>query len=114
MPLVFILLILITFSGGDLAAQSSAEWTPAPALRRAVAPVCQEWVRDHLRAPSHATFRQAPSVVAAENYHLHVSGDAEAMNGFGGFNRVTFMCDFEPDPRDHTYVLVDFFASRTR
>jgi hypothetical protein len=105
LPRMLLLWFLVPVSASQLSAQ--AIWTAPPAVRRAVMPLCQQWTRDHLRAPSQAHFA-TPTVTGVEDDHVLVVGEVEAMNGFGGFNRLAFTCDFELDRHDRTYVLADF------
>jgi hypothetical protein len=92
----------------DLTAQAPGHWKPAPRLGRVVAAACMHWVQDHLRAPTQSRTIGTPSVVADTDYHLLVTGEVDAMNGFGGYGRVVFVCNFLPEALSRTYVLADF------
>jgi hypothetical protein len=85
-----------------LAAQT--EWTPPPSVRRIVSALCREWARAHLRAPTHARFLGTPQVFGEDDFGLVVKGDVEAMNGYGGFDRLPFACFLDLDVENRRYV----------
>lgn len=93
-PYLGFLFALVRVGPADLAAQAD-EWSPSPGLQKIVAPVCQNWALSRLRAPTHARLLSDPRVSGRRSFALTVSLEFEAMNSFGGFDRVTFTCLLE-------------------
>jgi hypothetical protein len=63
-----------------------------PKKRAALISDCQRLVKGRLRAPSLARFTTSEPAVDVGDGKVLVVGEVEAMNGFGGYNRLSYMC----------------------
>lgn len=93
-PLLAYIVVFSMFSDGTDGAASPADIGRATSIR-----VCQDAVRERLKAPSTAEF-SGESYQAPQSHKRVVTGDVDAQNSYGAMLRSSWSCTLRRDGRD--------------
>lgn len=75
-----------------LSSNGSSDWEPTTVEARLI---CEDWVRDRLRAPGTARFNNGDETGSAGNYTI--TGTVDSENGFGALLRSSWECSIRWD-----------------